>query len=1217
MQLNVGGNSDFLNMLERERLESKKISKTNAVTSMLDYDMGAGNVHVGPSDYVPWLTDRKWAYIRMEGTSFGDVPLNIELKLEVWDSPNSAGIVIDAVRLAKLALNNGIAGALEGPSAYLMKSPPKQIHRRRRLRTRRGLHQEERAQAGEGAREGIEPTFDRRGGGRYVPAKERVLEPKSGAPRVASDERKLATVLFADLVGSTELASAHDPERVRALLDRFYDAMAAEVEAAGGTIEKFAGDAVMAAFGVPAALEDHAERALHAALAMQRRHAELFGDRLALRIGVNTGEVVVGRPREGSSFVTGDPVNVAARLEQAAAPGEILAGERTVGAVRGAFEFAEPATVEAKGKPGGVVSRRLVRALSLMRPRGVSGLRRAFVGREAELDLLKRAYRRVVERGSPQLVTIVGEAGVGKTRLVREFWDWLGGEEPEPLRGTGRCLSYGQGITYWALGEMLKEHLGILESDPPEALLRRLGEREILGLTLGLDVTGELHPLVARDRLHEAWVDFTQELAAERPTVILVEDLHWAEHELLDLLELLLGVEGPFLLVGTARPELLARRPGWGGARRPAETVELEPLSATDAEVLLGELVAADLPADIRDLVVGRAEGNPFLIEELLGTLIDRGVLAGAGGVWAAGRLPADLALPDSVQAVLAARIDLLPEAEKAALQAASVIGRVFWPSPVYELVPEAFPDFRVLENRDFVRRRSGSSIAGELEFVFKHQVTREVAYASLPKARRARLHAGFAAWLERFGEGRDEHAALLAHHYAEAVRPEDADLAWAGEADELERLRERAIMWLARAAQLAAGRYEVGEALALLDRALTLRPDDETRIKLLRQVGEAHMVTYDIELYRSAMEEALELEPDRAVAAEIYADLAEYGHGRRYMWKQPPSTEVGERWLARALELSEPGTEARGFALLAGALATPESADAAEAAAEALALGEALEVPSLTVQAYEAHALIATAAGGFGEACAWAERALAAAPTMSDPGWRAHLHWLTGFAFLRAGRVAEVGALAEEHEQLAAILSPHDIVHAVAHRAVLDSVQGRWEAVGTLATRAEATAAANEATPCQFNWRTLIVCALGCARVGDEREARHLEERGRADAVVAGPPEREPALLRLALFRGDLEEAERIVGLLPTGVDPWDVDGPAARLDALAALGKRERVEEEAAPFLDGESYARPFALRALGLVRRDAELLGQAEARFTLLGLDWRAAETRALQT
>src|SRR5213593_4026143 len=221
----------------------------------------------------------------------------------------------------------------------------------------------------------------------------------------------------------------------------------------------------MAVFGAPSSLEDHAERALHGALAMQRRLHELFGETLALRIGVNTGEVVVGKPREGSSFVTGDPVNVAARLEQAADPGEILVGERTVLTARGAFEFGERRTVEAKGKPEGVECRRLVRALSLMRPRGVGGLRRAFVGRDEQMRALERIYDDVEEQREPRLVTVLGDAGVGKTRLLREFWDRLGARSRGPLRRTGRCLSYGRGITYWPLGEVLKEHLDILEGD--------------------------------------------------------------------------------------------------------------------------------------------------------------------------------------------------------------------------------------------------------------------------------------------------------------------------------------------------------------------------------------------------------------------------------------------------------------------------------------------------------------------------------------------------------------------------------------------------------------------------------------------------------------------------------------------------------------------------------------------------------------------------------
>jgi class 3 adenylate cyclase/tetratricopeptide (TPR) repeat protein len=1030
-----------------------------------------------------------------------------------------------------------------------------------------------------------------------------------------SEERKLATVLFADLVGSTEFGD-QDPERTRAVLDRFYDAMAAEVEAAGGTVEKFVGDAVMAAFGAPRAQEDHAERALHGALAMRRRLAELFGGALALRIGVNTGEVVVGRPREGSSFVTGDAVNVAARLEQAAEPDMILVGDRTFAAARGAFEFGEAATVEAKGKPSGVVGRRLVRALSLMRPRGVGGLRRAFVGRDADLEMLQRAYRTAVRDRQAGLVTIMGDAGVGKTRLVRELWEWLSEQSPEPLRRTGRCLSYGRGITYWPLAEALKEHLGISESDSPEAVLQRLEGREILGLTLGLDVAGDLHPLVARDRMYEAWVGFFEELAAERPTVLLVEDIHWAEKPLLDLLErLILDAGGPLLLLATARPELLDVRPSWVAHRANSTVLALEPLSAAAAGELLDELLSGELPAPFRDVLVERAEGNPFFVEELIGTLIDRGLLERSNGGWRVRELPDRFDVPDSVQAVLAARIDLLDPPEKAALQAASVIGRVFWAGPVYELVGAMEPSFRALEERDFVRRRSGSSLLGEQEYAIKHALTREVAYASLPKAKRARLHAGFAAWLERSGGGRDEHASLLAHHYAEAVRSEEADLAWSAEESELQRLRTKAIAWLRRAAELATARYEAAEALAMLDRALSLEEGDRGRIELLRQAAGVHMLNYEVERYQDAMEEALELGPDRAAAADIYANLALYGHGRTYMWKQPPSVEVGERWLEAALELAEPGTEAQGIALLARAFARPADPSSVEAATRALAIGEELAIEGLAIEAYEAHALIASVTGRFQEAHAWVEKALERLPILTDPGLRAHQYWLGGFVYLRSGHVAEVPPLSDAYQRITATLTPHDRVHAMALHALLESSTGHWQNLRELTPRVEAATKANEDTPCQFNWRTLLVCALAFAHLGDETEARRLETRGRAEAVVAGPPEREPALLRLALLRGNLDEAERILGQLPAGGDAWGLDAAAARLDALATLGERDRVEKEAATFLGEESYTRPFALRALGVVRGDENLVRQAIVSFETIGLAWRAAETRAL--
>jgi class 3 adenylate cyclase len=1025
-------------------------------------------------------------------------------------------------------------------------------------------------------------------------------------------ERKLATVVFADLVGSTELAGAEDPERVRVLLERFYDAMAAEVEVAGGTVEKFAGDAVMAAFGAPDALEDHTERALHAALAMQQRLAELFGECLALRIGVNTGEVVVGRPREGSSFVTGDPVNVAARLEQAAAPGEILVGERSVASASGAFEFGEPLLVEAKGKPGGVACRRLGRALSLMRPRGVGGLQTAFVGREAELDALRDAYRRVAAEKRPHLVTVLGEAGVGKTRLAREFWAWLTTESPEPLRRTGRCLHHGRGTTYWALGEILKEHFELLESDQTEAILRRLAGREVLGLTLGLDVASDLHPLVARDRLQDAWIELADELTAEGPAVILVEDLHWAEDELLDLLELLLrAANGPLLLLATARPELLDQRPGWGGARRAATTIELEPLSAADAGQMLDDLLASNLPEHVRRVIVGHGEGNPFFVEELVATLIDRGLLTRRNGSWTVDELPAGFAVPDTVQAVLAARIDLLPPAEKAGLQAASVIGRVFWHGPVYELVPEA-PDFRVLEERDFVRRRSGSSIPGETELVFKHQLTREVAYGSLPKARRARLHAAFAAWLERFGGGRDEHAPLLAHHYTEAVRPEDADLAWAGEDAALERLRGNAVRWLRRAAELAAGRYDIDEALDLLGRARALAPR-ALQAGIWREVAQAHALKYDGEAFWEAAQKAIELSSDERSRAELYSLLAYETTVRLGMWRVRPDRQMVKEWVDRALELNEDETSGRVSALVA--LSAWDSVHGLEAAHEAVGLAERLGSEELISRAHLVRLEAALASGSDEQALAFARSLLAVLEQTRNPDDREGILWGGALANVACGHIDEAQVHARALVENARELTPHHRIHGIGMSLMVEELAGRWEDIRALTGDAEQAVAENLGTPCTMNARSLLVCALAGAHAGDEDEARRLEASADSLGMQGYGLTIEAPRVRLALVRDDLERVERLLATSTEAMYFARVAAAATRLDALAALRARDAVEEEAPPLLRSNTYLEPFALRALGIVRGDHGLMERALARFGGLGLDWHATETRDL--
>jgi class 3 adenylate cyclase/tetratricopeptide (TPR) repeat protein len=1027
-----------------------------------------------------------------------------------------------------------------------------------------------------------------------------------------SEERKLATVLFADLVGSTALAGSQDPERTRTMLDRFYDAMADEISRVGGTIEKFAGDAVMAVFGVPVAQEDHVERGLHAGLAMRRRLDELFGGALSLRIGINTGEVVVGRAREQSSFVTGDPVNVAARLEQAAEPGEILVGERSAALVAGAFEFDTPKWVEAKGKAQGVECRRLVGALSLMRPRGVPGLRPAFVGRDEELDRLQEAFERARATGQPQAVTIMGEAGLGKTRLLREFWEWCRGVRPDAVRRTGRCAPYGLARTYQPLAEIIREHFSILGGESPERVLATLDKRKILALALDLDVARDLHPIEARDRLHEGWIELIREIASEQPLALLVEDLHWGEEPLLELLErTLLEVRAPVLLLVTARPEFLDRSPTWGRGRVPSEWIWLEPLASAEVDRWLEELVAAEAPAQVR-VVLARAEGNPLFLEELLGTLIERGALH--GDRWNAGLVPVETGVPDTVQAVLAARIDGLPSHEKAALHAAAVIGRSFSTSAVRELIGGSEPDFRVLEQRDFVRRLpGGSSLEAGREFVFKHALTREVAYGSLTTRERALLHAGFANWLECRGRGRDEDASLLALHYAEAVRPTEVDLVWSYEPDRHAELQAKAVRWLRRAAELAAGRFEIDEALALLSRALNLEPAAESKIQILQEIARAHTIRYDAQGFRAALEEALALEPEPAVAADIYARLAYYALGRAYMWKEPPGRELSHKWLASALELSEPDSSARAWALLARAASDPLTR--METANEVHRLGEALGDARLVVFAYETQTLGATEAGRYDEACEWADRALAASPRLLNPNYESFQHWNAGFVYLRAGRVAGARRFAEHFDKLASSLTAHDQVHAVGLHAVLEVVLGEWEALGNLAVRAEKASAANADFPCQFNWRTLVICALALARLGDDREARRLEEIGRASALVAGPPELEPALLRLALFRADEEETRRILEVLPSRGGPFDVDGSAARLDALLWLGETERLEEAAMPFLNEHGYTRPFAQRTLGIARGDASLVDEATASFAAMGLAWRVAETRDL--
>ncbi len=1013
------------------------------------------------------------------------------------------------------------------------------------------------------------------------------------APVPSTDERKLVTVMFAELGIEPE----RDPERLQQFLEQLRAAVSEEVEASGGTIDSAFGDAILATFGAPVAQEDHAERALHAALATRSRLATRFGDVLSLRIGVESGHVIVARSRGEQPTVSGQPVVAAGRLVRRATKDEVLLGERVAAIARDAFEIRE---VDA--------GHQLVRARAAVTPRRVRGLGQAFVGRDGELGVLQATWERVAEQRQAHLATIVGDAGVGKTSLVRALRERLA---PNGERWyVGRCLAYGRAITYHPLGEILRARLGILPGDTHETVRARLGDRGILGLTLGLDPSAELHPHEARERLHEAWIEFLEEMCSTGAATVVVEDLHWAEPALLELLgQAARDVRGPLLLVTTARPELLDRSPDWGAARGSISRLWLEPLSAADAQKMLADL-AGDLPLAVRDLVLERAEGNPFFVEEVLGSLLDQGVLRREGGAWVASDLPAIVEVADSVQDVIAARIDLLPPDEKGALHAAAVIGRSFWEGAVRALVGTA-PDLRLLEARDFVRRSTHSALDGEREYVFKHALTREVAYGSLPAVRKARTHADFAGWLEKAGGGDDKHAPQLAHHYAEAVDPEHVDLAWPDDPMKAAELRKRAVRWLSRAGELAFGRYELADSAALYREAVRFEPDVTVRSELWEASARASQLRFDTDAFREAMEKALSLRPPRHAAARLYGVLSREG-SRPYMWKRPPVREAVEQWIEQALALAEPVSEARASAVTARVALDPLGR--AELGEEAVALAEELGDPVLRADAYESQVKVAVAHGRLGEAGEWADRKLALTSKIADPDRRSAQALIASVVYLRQGRIADGRRAAEQHDRFSARLTPHHEVHASAFLLLADTVAGDWARASGQSARAEAACAANADTPCQFNWRGLLMAALAHGQLGHDSEACRLEALAAESLTVQGPLAKEPALLRLALLRGDLEAAERILDENPE-IDFFDVDYPAARLDALTLLGDRLGVEAEAPRALEIGGYVEPFAIRALGTVREDPRLLERAAARFEEFGLAWRGAETRAL--
>jgi class 3 adenylate cyclase/tetratricopeptide (TPR) repeat protein len=658
----------------------------------------------------------------------------------------------------------------------------------------------------------------------------------------AREERKVVTVLFADLVGFTSRAEQMDPEDVRAVLEPYHARLREELEQRGGTVEKFIGDAVMALFGAPTAHEDDSERAVRAALAIRDWIRE--AGELQLRIGITTGEALVAlgaRPAEGEGMASGDVVNTAARLQSAAPANGILVDEATRRATGQAISYAEHDPVDAKGKAEPVPVWEVVEARSRY---GVDVGRASgalLVGREKELDLLSSTLERVKQEQSPQLVTLVGVPGIGKSRLVAELFAAIDVVPELIYWRQGRCLPYGEGVTYWALSEMVKAHAGILETDTEEQALQKL--REVVAESIEdapeTDwVEAHLRPLIGlaeetqsgADRQAEsfaAWRRFFEALAERGPLILVFEDLHWADDSLLDFIDHLVdwatGV--PLLVVCTARPELLARREGWGGGKPNAATISLSPLSADETARLVHALLErAVLPAEVQATLIERAGGNPLYAEEFA-----RMVELSNGD-------ETEIRLPESVQGIIAARLDAVPLEEKLLLQDAAVVGKVFWLGAVERIGQldrsEAQHVLHRLERKEFVRRERRSSVGDESQYLFRHLLVRDVAYSQIPRAARAEKHRVAADWIESLGRP-DDHAEMLAHHYVTAL---ELDRAAGVESHEL---AERARLRLLEAGDRAYALSAFPAAMRFYSAALDLWPtDDPERPQLLLRLG-------------------------------------------------------------------------------------------------------------------------------------------------------------------------------------------------------------------------------------------------------------------------------------------------------------------------------------------------------------------------------------------
>ncbi len=1034
----------------------------------------------------------------------------------------------------------------------------------------------------------------------------------SGSPGVnlVERERRLVTVLFCDLVGFTPLSERLDPEDVREIQSVYFGQMSREIGRFGGTVEKYIGDAVLAMFGVPMAHEDDAVRAVRCGLSMQAALKSIavdvrkrWGVELALRVGVNTGEVVSGRWEVAGRKeydVSGDAVNTAARLQTAAAPGEVLVGEETMWLARKAIRFGERREVTLKGKAEVVP----VYAAVEVRERALAwGPRTPLVDRNDELALLKSMWAKVVREKRPHFVTMLGDPGIGKSRLVAEFEASV---PKEALVLHGRCLPYGEVLGYWALADVLKEATGITGTDDRETTYRKLGilvakvigqteaawdPLEItrhLALLSGLDVEVNQPAIADQRALHVSVRHFIEALAHSQPLCVLFDDLHWADDALLELIEFMAARvhRAPLLILAQARPELLEKRPAWGRGIRDFTSLSLEPLDERHGHDLILELCQAHgLSENLAEQIGRGAAGNPLFAEELVATIAERGGTTG---------------IPSAIKALISARLDALPPEERRAIQLAAVIGKVFWEGGLRALGAsgDVAAHLEALEQKDLLRSQLRSQFRGDREYSFKHDLIRDVAYEILSRADRRLLHSRVADWIEAIsGERVEEYLDLLAHH---AVQADQAD---------------RALDYLTRAAERAERAAAHREEAALLAQAIDIaertgrRPLvaglQAKRGKAFRAVAMWREASHELELALAGLtSEQVEQR------IQVLIDLTEV----RFWLFDTPGTR---RYASEALKLAERvGRD-----------------DLAASAMCALAL------------AYISEGAVQASLDHYQRAFAWAGK------NLLPPRWFAHY----GVALYWTGNYE--AAIERSREAIESARKSHDttiIAHALGSLGM--ALTGRGSYDEALQVFAEARQVAHEYGTGTWLARATVMCGGLHLEVFDFAGAQALAEEAReisrslnmpqaaasggidlllnfarcqevgrtepllpevAEAVVKGlGTHRWLWMLRLAearaeiaLARGEWEEAIRwaddaIAQSVLRGRVKYQVAGLETRAKALASLGRKH---EAIAGLHSAVELARP--------VGDPAMFLRTASSLLTLDGNDALLAETRTV--